>query len=58
MTHKEPSSHFVLVDNMVHIIIDGVRLCTGEPDFNVKYDPSANLFATYCPMCQSKNHDE
>jgi len=58
MTRKESDSHFVLVDNTVHIVMGGTRICSDKPDFNVKYDPSANLFATYCPVCQSKNRDE
>jgi len=54
MTDKESEAYFVLADNMIHVIKDGIRLCTDESDSNVKYDPSANLFATYCPKCQSK----
>ena len=54
MTDKESEAYFILADNMIHVVKDGIRLCTDESDFNVKYDPSANLFATYCPKCQSK----
>ena len=54
MTGKESEAYFILADNMIHVVKNKVRLCTGESDFNVKYDPSANLFATYCPKCQSK----
>ena len=54
MTDKESEAYFILAGNMIHIVKDGVRCCTDESDFNVKYDPSANLFATYCPKCQSK----
>ena len=43
---------------MIHIVKDGIRLCTDESDFNVKYDPSANLFATYCRKCRVKNFNE
>ena len=55
MTEKNPVAYFILADNMIHIVKDGIRICTGESDSNTKYDPSANLFAAYCPMCQSKN---
>ena len=54
MTDKESDAYFILADNMIHVVKDGIRLCTDESDFNVKYDPSANLFATYCSKCQSK----
>ena len=54
MTDKKSKAYFILADNMIHFVKDGIRLCTDESDFNVKYDPSANLFATYCPKCQSK----
>ena len=54
MTDKESDIYFILADNMIHVIKDGIRLCTDESDFNVKYDPSANLFATYYPKCQNK----
>ena len=54
MTDKESESYFILADNMIHVVKDGIRLCTDESDLNVKYDPSANLFATYCSKCQSK----
>ena len=54
MTDKEPEAYFILADNMIHVIKDGIRICTDESDFNVKYDPSANLFATYYPKCQNK----
>jgi len=54
MTEKEPGAYFILADNMIHVVKDGIRLCTDESDFNVKYDPSVNLFATYCSKCQSK----
>ncbi|QMU55287.1 MAG: hypothetical protein GKS07_10565 [Nitrosopumilus sp.] len=53
MTEKKSVSYFVLADNMTHIVKNGVRMCTGESDSNVKYDPRANLFATYCSKCQS-----
>ena len=58
MTSKKPEAYFILADNMIHVVKDGIRLCTDESDFNVKYDPSANLFATYCPKCQVKNFNE
>ena len=54
MTDKKSEAYFILADNMIHVVKDGIRLCTDESDFNVKYDPSANLFATYCPKCQSQ----
>ena len=54
MTDKESEAYFILADNMIHIAKDGIRLCTDEFDFNVKYDPSANLFATYCRKCPGK----
>jgi hypothetical protein len=54
MTNKESEAYFILAGNMIHVVKGGIRLCTDESDFNVKYDPSANLFATYCPKCQSK----
>jgi len=54
MTDKESEAYFVLADNAIHVIKDGIRLCTDESDSNVKYDPSANLFATYYPKCQCK----
>ena len=54
MTDKKSETYFILADNVIHIIKDGLRLCTDESDFNVKYDLSVNLFAIYCPKCQSK----
>jgi len=54
MTNKESEAYFFLADNMIHVVKDGIRLCTDESDSNVKYYPSANLFATHCPKCQSK----
>ena len=54
MTDNESEIYFILADNMIHMIKDGIRLCIDESDFNVKYDPSANLFATYCPKCQNQ----
>jgi hypothetical protein len=54
MTDKESEAYFVLADNVIHIVKDRIRLCTDESNSNVKYDPSANLFATYCPKCQTK----
>ena len=54
MTKKKSDAYFILADNMIHVVKDGIRLCTDESDFNVKYDPSVNLFATYCSKCQSK----
>ena len=54
MTDKESEAYFILADNMIHVVKNGIRLCTDESDFNVKYDPSANLFATYCRKCQGK----
>ena len=56
MSDENSESHFVLADNMIHIVRGGTMICTGESDSNVKYDPSANLFATYCPICQSRNN--
>lgn len=53
MTDKESEAYFILVGNVIHVVKGGIRICTEESDFNVKYDPSANLFATYCPKCQS-----
>jgi hypothetical protein len=50
---KKSVSYFILADNMIHIVKNGIRECTGKSDSNVKYDPSANLFATYCRKCQS-----
>ena len=47
-------SYYVLSDNMVHIVNDGLRLCTGQSDQNKKYDNSANLFAMYCEKCQEE----
>jgi len=58
MTDKKSETYFILADNMIHIVKDGIRLCTDESDFNVKYDPSANLFATYCRKCRVKNFNE
>ena len=52
MTEKKSVSYFILVDNMINIVKYKIRACTGELDSNSKYDPSANLFATYCPKCQ------
>ena len=54
MTDKESDVYFILAGNMIRVVKEGIRLCTDESDFNVKYDPSANLFATYCFKCQSK----
>ena len=54
MTAKKSGTHFVLADNMIHIVLDGIRLCTDESDFNIKYDPVANLFATYYIVYQNK----
>ena len=58
MTNKESEVYFILAGNMVHVVKGGIRLCTDESDFNVKYDPSANLFATCCPKYQRKNFNE
>ena len=54
MNDKISEAYFILSDNMIHVVKDRIRLCTDESDLNVKYDPSANLFATYCSKCQSK----
>jgi len=53
MVKEESAPYFILADNMIHIVKNGIRLCTGESDSNQKYDPSANLFATHCAKCQN-----
>ena len=54
MNNKESETYFILADNVIHVVKDGIRLCIDEYDPNAKYDPNANLFATYCPKYQSK----
>ena len=54
MTDKESEAYFILAGIMIHVVKGEIRLCTDESDFDVKYDPSTNLFATCCPKCQSK----
>ncbi len=56
MTVKKSDTHFILATNRIYIVMGGIRLCTDEFDFNVKYDSDTNLFATYCTVCQNKNH--
>ena len=38
MTDKESEAYFILADNMIHVVKNGIRLCTDESDINVKYD--------------------
>ena len=51
MTVKKPGTHFILADNMIHIVTGRIRLCADESDFNIKYDPDVNLFASYYTAC-------
>ena len=55
MTVKKSDTHFILATKRIYIMINGIRLCIDESDFNVKYDSGTNLFATYSTVCQNKN---
>ena len=54
MVDHKSDDYFILADNMIHIVKDGIRLCINESDSNMKCDPDVNLFVIYCHRCQSK----